>query len=173
MVVACDANTIATASVGALHLDTVFTYRIVQGSLDRIALDLPGDLNVTQVVGGDILEWTIDNKETGPRQLFVRLNRPHENRYVLRVVSERVLPAFPASFDLPLVQPNDVIRTSGFLLIGTDSAIKLLVNKAMGLTQVDQEAFPKVSMQNQVRRAPPRRSVFAYQYANMPYTMEF
>ena len=59
-------------------------------------------------------------------------------------------------------------------MIGSDSAVKLLVKKSLGLTQVDQAAFPQVTPDaaGGRARALPSRSAFAYQYANMPYTLQ-
>ena len=172
LVVACDANTIAVARVGALQLDTVFTYRVVQGSLTKLSLVLPKQLNVTQVRGIDIREWNIDKPANGPWRLLVTLNRPKDKLYLLDVEGEMALPAFPCKFELPFILPENAIRTSGFLMLGADSAIKLLVNKAAGLTQVDQAAFPRVQMEADAVRALPSRSAYAYQYANLPCQME-
>ncbi len=170
LVVACDANTIASASVGVLKMDNLFTYRVVQGTLKELTLDLPEGVNITQVRGTDIQDWTIE-KKGNKRLLAVTLGRPKESIYKLQVESEVVLPKLPCELGLPVVTPQDVIRSSGFLVLGTDSAIKLLVNKALGLTQVDQSAFPVMKLDDgptSLRRLP-SRSRFAYQYANMPY----
>ena len=172
LVVACDANSIAIARVGALRLDSLFSYRVVQGALTKISLALPVGLNVTQVRGADIREWRIDETASKERDLVVELNRPQENRYLLQIESERILPEFPCQIDLPVIRPQNVMRTSGFLKVGTDSAIKLIVSKAMGLTQVDQTAFPSVLLNPEKPRPQPSRSAFAYQYANMPYSLE-
>ena len=172
LVVTCDANTITTASVGALRLDTVFTYRIIQGALNNLALELP-NVNITQVRGADIQDWQIDKADPKKPRLLVRLGRPKEDIYRLHVESEMVLPEFPCKFDLPVLAPQDVIRTSGFLMIGTDSAIKLQIDKAAGLTQVDQAAFPNVALTGREARtrSRPSRSTYAYQYANTPYRL--
>ena len=178
LVVACDASTIASANVGALKIDNVFNFQIVQGSLRHVSLQLPDNLNVTQVRGADIQDWAIeDSPEGGPRLLDVTLRRAKSQTYALQVTSEMALPKFPCQLTLPVIAPRAVIRSSGFLMIGTDSAIKLLVDKALGLTQVDQTAFPAVAAagdvakgQSQVRRLP-SRSQFAYQYVTMPYTL--
>jgi len=172
LVVACDANTIATATVGALHSDTMYTYRIVQGALASLSLEVPNDVNVTQVSGPNILEWTIDKSADGARQLRVELNRPQELRYTLRVVSELVLPEFPAEFSLPILSPRNVIRTSGFILTGTESAIKLLVRQAKGLIQIDHDAFPQQATPEGENRPVPNRTAYAYQYANLPFTLQ-
>ncbi|MDA0323478.1 MAG: hypothetical protein O2923_12305 [Verrucomicrobia bacterium] len=173
LVVSAQANTIATASVGAMHLNSIYTYRVVQGALTELSFDLPAALNVTQVMGKDIQDWSVEGDEGETRMLRVTLSRPREGIYNLLVESEAGLPEFPTTIDLAVVTPRDVLRTSGFLMIGADSAIKLLVTKSLGLTQVDHAAFPKVTMDTTTQngRALPSRHSFAYQYANMPYTL--
>lgn len=172
LVMSCEANGLATASVGALRCDTIFTYRVIQGSVSKLTLDIP-DVNITQVGGEDIQDWRIDKTDKNHPKLVVTLGRPKEDVYKLRVESEMVLPKFPCKFDMPIATPQGVLRTSGFVMVGTDSAIKLQVNKASGLTQIDQAAFPTVLADGQAatQRVAPSRSIYAYQYANMPYTM--
>lgn len=170
LVVSCDANTIATAAVGALRMDTLYDYRIVQGALQTLSFDVPADVQVTRVAGEGILEWRLE--ETEPRRLTVVLNRPQQSDYRVQVTSERVLPAFPTQFLLPMITPRDVLRTSGFLLAGTDSAIRVRVGKARGLTQVDLDAYPETSGVDDQARARPRGAAFAYQYANLPFALE-
>lgn len=165
LVASCDAASIVTASVGALRLDTVFTYRVIQGALTELAFKLP-DINITQVLGEDIQDWRIDREQN---QLLVTLSRPKEELYRLRVESEMALPVFPCAFTLPALTPERVLRTSGFLMIGTDSAIRFQVRKAAGLTQIDPGAFPAAGRDSVAR---PSRSVYAYQFANMPYALD-
>jgi len=172
LVVSCEANSIATASVGAMRLDTIFTYRVIQGSLKELEMDLP-DVSVTQVTGDDIQGWRIDRSNATKPRLIVALSRPQEDIYRLRVESEMVLAKFPSETTLPVLSPREVIRSSGFLLIGTDSAIKLQISKAAGLTQVDQAAFPTVTLGDKTAvRSKPSRSLYAYQYANTPYRLD-
>ncbi len=168
LAVACDGRTVAVAGVGALKMNTVFSYRIIQGVMDSATLALPEQLNVTQVTGEDIREWRTETTATGERLLKVSLSRPKEKVYTLRIEGERVLAAFPCGFDMPVIVPRDVIRASGFLMMGTDSAIKLLVDKSAGLNQIDAASFPKIS---EFSVAVPTRSVLAYQYAHLPFQM--
>ena len=163
LVVSCDANTIASASVGALRQNTLYTYRIVQGALENLSIKIPENVNIIQVRGTDIRRWVIGEE----RELNIELSRPQHSDYTLEIDSELVLPAFPADFNLPVLQPLGVIRTSGFLLTGTDSAIKLQVPTSSGLTQIDQSAFPVIGKD----RSRPRHTAFTYQYANMPFTL--
>ncbi|MEI6971160.1 MAG: hypothetical protein WCL44_06545 [bacterium] len=172
--VECQANTIAISSVGAMRLNTIYSYRIAQGVLNAVHFSIPKNLNITQVRGADIREWTLEKKENGENLLTVTLSRPKEDTYRLQIEGETVLTKFPCQVSLPVATPKDSIRTSGFLMIGADSAIKLLVKQSPGLTQVDQLAFPQDIMEKEsAPRTMPTRSVFTYQYANMPYTLEF
>ena len=172
LAVTCDGYAVASASVGALKLDTVFTYRVVQGQLEKLSLAVPDQLNVTQVSGEDIREWKLDERKGGGRTLNVALSRPQPRQYVLRVEGERVLPAFPCKFDLPVVVPEGVIRAGGFLLLGTDSAVRLIVAKAAGLSQIDPAAFPRPGSAEAQRQLVPQRAASAYQYAHLPFQME-
>lgn len=174
LVATCDANTIAAASVGAMRLDTIFTYRVIQGTLSKLELEIP-DVSVTQVGGEDIQDWTVDKTDPKHPKLVVTLSRPKESTYRLQVESEMILSKFPTKSILPVIRPLGVIRASGFLMVGTDSAIKLQVSKAAGLTQVDQAAFPSVTLMSgrkPILRARPKQATYAYQYANMPYSLE-
>ncbi|MBN1672959.1 MAG: hypothetical protein JXR37_18080 [Kiritimatiellae bacterium] len=168
LLVACDVNMIATASVGALRLDSVYTFRVVQGVMNDLALALPPNVNVTQVRGADIQDWRIADGV-----LSVVLSRAKDDAYRLQVESETVLPKFPCQIELPVTAPQGVLRTSGFLMIGSDSAIKLLVARSAGLTQVEAATFPDVRLAGKTgaSRARPTRSAFVYQYAAMPYTL--
>ncbi len=171
LAVTCDGRTVALASVGVLKLNTLFTYRVVQGALDKMTLTVPDQLNVTQVVGADIREWRLETLPAGGRRLNVVLSRPQEQTYALRVEGERVLPPFPCKFDMPVVVPDQVIRANGFLLLGTDSAVKLIVGRAAGLSQIDPGAFP-AGVKGESDQAIPARVAYAYQYAHMPFQMD-
>lgn len=171
-VVECVANMIASAGVGALHLDVVLNYRLVQGSLNKLTISVSSNVNVTQVRGEDIQDWSIDRKNPAQPILTVSLSRPKDTQYLLQINGEMVLPEFPCQFNLPAFVPQDVIRANGFLTVGTDSAIKLIVNQALGLTQIDQAAFPNVKpgLASAPERTLPARCPFTYQFANMPFT---
>ena len=170
----CDAHAIYSASVGVLRMDSLLTYRVIQGALEKLTLALPPELNVTQVRGPDIREWTVEAAAptNAERRLVITLSRPQEKIYQLGLEAERVLAAFPCKFELPLPVPQNVLRTSGFLLIGTDSAVKLLVSKSLGLTQIDQAAFPALAAADNRTRLAPARTAYAYQYANLPARAE-
>ncbi len=173
LVASCDANLIAIASVGALRVDGLYTVRVIQGTLSRLMFDLP-DGNITQVTGEDIQDWRVDRTDAARPRLAVVLSRPQEGTYRLRVESEMALPRFPCRFTLPALKPVQMLRTGGFMVVGTDSAIRLNIEKAGGLTQVDAAAVPRTSLdpKGQKMRSLPLRQTYAYQFANMPFTLD-
>lgn len=172
LVATCEINTIATASPGALRFDSIFSYRIAQGTLNELRFELP-DINVLNVTGKDIQDWRIDRADPAAPRLRVTLGRPQTTQYAIQIAYERALPAFPCEVPLPVLVPHGVIRSGGTLALGTDSAVKLQVAAVAGLTQIDQAGFPRVAALSDNRpRTVPARSLFAYQYAALPYALK-
>jgi hypothetical protein len=156
---------VGSAKVGALQLRGQYRYTIPQGRLKELSLKLPRDLNVIQVTGVDLLAWDVREVDD-ERQLYVELSRSHEKEYVLTVQAEQSLPEFPCSFEFPVIEPRDVIRANGVVLVGTDSAIKLLIDELGGVTQVEPDAIGWGKLQQ------PKRSLYAYMFASMPFRMK-
>ena len=171
LVATCDINTVVTASPGLLRFDSIYAYRIAQGQMSELSFALP-DVNILQVTGGDIQDWRLDRADPAAPRLRVTLGRPQREEYVLQVEYDRPLPAFPCTLELPVLAPQGVIRAGGQLLLGTDSAVKLQVAGASGITQIDQAAFARPApLREGHARALPARSVFTYQHAALPYAL--
>jgi hypothetical protein len=130
LVVECDANIVAAARAGALRLDSLYAFRIVQGLLHKLSFDVPEGETVTQVRGADVREWTVAPGEGGRRVLTVVLSRPQEKAYQLQVEHERPLPPLPCELTLTPLAPRDTFRASGFVLVGADGAMRLVVKRA-------------------------------------------
>ena len=171
LVATCDINTIVTASPGMLRFDSIYAYSIAQGQMSELSLTLP-DVNILRVTGADIQDWRIDRTESAAPRLRITLGRPQRGEYRLQVEYDRALPAFPCTLGLPVLAPQGVIRAGGQLLLGTDSAVKLQVAAASGITQIDQAAFAQPApLRDGYARTLPTRSVFTYQYAALPYAL--
>ena len=185
LVLTSEANTLVGVGEGRLRIDTLFTFGIAQGELDAMTFTLPEGLNVTQVGGQSIQDWSVvEPAEQGdPRTLVVTLRLPQSQAYALQIVGEVELAAFPTRVAVPVIAPPPGIRASGHLAIGTASAIALVVERSSGLTQIDMSAMPRLSLSpNHVRslpgdvlRANPSPSdpgggkAFYYSYAATPY----
>ncbi len=165
LVAACDAVLVGSARVGTLQLQGQFSYSMPQGRMKEMALALPDGLNIIQVEGADVLSWDVREAE-GARELHVELSRPHEKTYLLSLQAEQSLSEFPCSFEFPVIEPQDVIRANGVVLVGTDSTIKLLVDEVGGLTQIEPDAVNWGALQR------PARGLYAYMFANMPFRMK-
>ncbi|HUS57687.1 MAG TPA: hypothetical protein VM141_03465, partial [Planctomycetota bacterium] len=170
LVLTCETNAGVTASAGALRMDSLFAFDVSQGKLTELEFSVPKSLSVTQVRGKHIRDWRID-AEGAVQKLFVILNQPQTSQYGLQILSEMVLPQFPSEIELPVIVPEGGIRAGGFLAIGTDSALHLVVKKTSSLSQVDAAAFPRIMLDRNHPRLVPTGKVFYYTYAALPYQM--
>jgi len=176
LVFSTEANTIATVTAGAMKVDTLFEFIVSQGKLTELAFTVPAGLSVTQVRGAFIRDWQIKAAtEAGkPATLTVALNRPVTERYGLQIMGETVLAAFPTQAALPVVEPVGGIRAGGSVLVGTNSAIGLVVKQTSGLSQINAAAFPRVLLNKDEARALPGITggkAFAFTHATTPYQM--
>jgi hypothetical protein len=166
LVVACEANTIATAGGGAMRSDTHFNFDISQGKLRELRLAIPESQSVTQVRGSHIRDWRLlPGSGAAPSLLEVILNQAQTKQYSLQVISEQAVGNLPTELELAVIQPLDCIRSGGYLSVGTDSAIHLLVKQSTGLSQIDEAAFPRVRLDSEHSRPLPTNKAFFFMYA--------
>jgi hypothetical protein len=169
LVVACEANTIATAGGGAMRSDTHFNFDISQGKLRDLRLAIPDSQSVTQVRGAHIRDWRLlPGSGATPSLLEVILNQPQTKQYSLQVIAEQAVGNLPTELELAVIQPLDCIRSGGYLSVGTDSAIHLLVKQSTGLSQIDEAAFPRVRLDSEHSRPLPTNKAFFFMYAASP-----
>ena len=165
----CQVHSVANIGVGNLKLSSLFDYRVVQGSATQLQIKVPQNLSVTRVVNVNIRDWQLLKKD-GHSILEINLKKKVTGSLALLVEGESAIKEFPAKAELEIPEPLDVIRASGFLAVGTDSAIKLLVDKTEGVTQVE-----SISFQKKYRTAFtsfPKRSFFVYNFASLPVSLE-
>lgn len=171
LVLSSDANTVATVGAGALRLDNLYLFKVAQGKLRRLQFEVPANVNVTQVRCPFIRDWQI--AETDGRQILeVILNRPVGDSQPVQILAETALDKFPVEFAVPIINPLGVIRASGQIGIGTNSAIQLLVASTAGLSQVDAGAFPVMLLSQEYPRPIPDAKTFFYTYATTPYQLK-
>ncbi len=172
LVYASELNTIARVQAGAIRLDTLVIYDVSQGRLESLVLNVPEDLAITQVLGADIRDWSLEPAEGDkPSRLLVNLNRPQTGRYGLQVVGEAEVQTFPTEVVLPVIEPIGGTRAGGHLAVGTDSAISMVVKQAGGLSQIDAQVMPRIILDNHHPRRMPTAKAFFYTYASPAYQM--
>ncbi len=173
LVLASEANTVATASAGALRVDTLFVFDISQGKMKEVSFSIPKSLSVTQVRGAYIRDWRVATKgQAKTKTLKVVLARPQTKQYAVQIQSEMALTDFPVDLDMPVIAPQGGIRSSGNVAIGTDSAIRLVVKKTGGLSQTNSTEFPRIILDRKHPRPLPKSNAFFYSYAATPYQMK-
>lgn len=172
LVTSVQAVTIADVYPGTVKLNSLFNYTVIQGKLSNLELKISADLNVLSVNGENIQDWkVVDEKEAG-KTLIVILSRQYEDSYSVAVEAEKVLPDFPSKFSLPSAIPQKTLRIDGYLAFGTNGAIKLIVDKTSGLSQIDNSAFPPASELRRKTKELPKRSLFTYKFSGEKYSLE-
>ena len=178
LVLAAESTAVVAVSTSSVRVDTLVAYEVSQGKLDTLSLRVPAGLNITAVRGEHVRDWqTVEGPATDgrapTRTLQVTLSRDVTGRYLLQVVGEEALPALPAKVAVPVVAPLGVIRAGGQLVVGTDSAIALVVDGSSGLTQVEAVAlhWPTDEAGQAVRGKPavPSGKSFYYSHAAAGY----
>ncbi|MDA3962378.1 MAG: hypothetical protein PF961_16445 [Planctomycetota bacterium] len=158
-------SVVARAELGALHVDSVISYDIAQGKLQECQVRIPAGFSVTGVAGEHIRDWRIDAEV-----LVVTLNRAVRDHYALRLEGERAVPALPAVVSVDELVPVGATRHSGQIMIGTDSALRVVVAEHAGASQIDAAAFRAVGFADSQRTVPALKR-FAYQFAASPVRM--
>ncbi len=171
LVAGIDANIIAMVTASAVRVDQLMAVDIAQGRLTELRFAVPEALSVTQVRGRYIRDWSIDGAGEA-RTLTVTLNRAQSERYALQVVGETVLPPLPAAVGIPALRPLDGLRARGQVQVGTNSAIALVVEQAVGLSQIDNAAFARMVLTSDQHRDRPTGKAFTYAFTGMPFDID-
>ncbi len=171
LVASAKANVVAKILPGAVRLDYVLDYSVIQGKLTHFEFEIPDGLGILNVEGDCVREWRVE-KDGATGVLKVDLSREYEKDYRAIVKAEKVLSGFPCAFDVPKLVPLNMLRYEGFLAFGTDHAIKLIMDKTSGLEQIDNTAFPRIVLDDgkNLMQAP-SRSAFSYHFTDGKYTM--
>ncbi len=165
LVLSSQANTIIDVRAALLHVDALFDFQITQGKIETLTFEVPAGLSITALDGAYIRNWSITETNEGVRNLVVELSRPQERSYHLRIGAEAGIDKLPAEIEVPVIEPTGGIRASGHLVVGTDSALQLVVLQSAGLTQIDAAAFPRIQVAGAQGRPVPEGKAFFYTYA--------
>ncbi len=165
------ANTIVEVRAGHLAVDTVIAYEITQGQVQELRFQVPQTLSVTSVVGSQIRQWELTENESGQPELTVTLSRSQDRQYHLQIQGQTALDRLPLALAVPVVRPASGIRSTGHVMVGTNSALQLVVDEAVGLTQIDGAAFPRVKTTGSMPRSLPQGKAFYYTYTGNQFAL--
>jgi hypothetical protein len=142
---------------GLLRQTSIVDYKILQGKLEDLSLELEGPGEVLEVDGANVLGWKVVTVGAG-RTLEVRLSRPIEDSGGLRVRSQLALGAFPVRAKPLRLVPTGSIRHSGYIRVYNIGATSIEVVGATGLTQLSPDQFPEKNLPGGDRQ------VFVYRF---------
>ncbi|MBK1833790.1 hypothetical protein [Roseibacillus ishigakijimensis] len=143
---------------GLLRQESDFSFRILQGEMSSLQLELSGPGEVLAVTGPDLLSW--ERNEEG---LVVALREARTGSVSLQVTSQLALGAFPVEASPLQLTPGAAVSHSGHLRVRDGGAVHLQVTPERGLMQLPPEAFPGAS-----RAA---RQQFVYRFPSADYAL--
>ncbi|HIM67541.1 MAG TPA: hypothetical protein EYM45_03145, partial [Verrucomicrobia bacterium] len=147
-----------------------FDYRVMQGRMSTLELDLIGEGEVVSVNGRNILNWSVNKQENG-RRLVVKLNSQQTANYNLVVHSQTPLGAFPVRFHPLRIVPVNPVRYGGHLRLVNNGAVQLEPVSVNGLSQLSANRFPAASS---IAALPnnPKLKPLVYRYSGGDYELE-
>jgi hypothetical protein len=156
-----------SVSPGLMRQASLFNGKIMQGEMNRLALQLHGAGEVTRVQGDAVLAWNVEaGTNSADRRLFVQFNQPQKDSFAVLVQMQTPLGAFPQSADALRVSPEGATRFAGSFRIVNDGAVRLEVTQASGLSQISPEQFPE---SNIFRATGSQR--FAYRFSSADFAL--
>ena len=147
-----------------------FDYRVMQGRMSTLELDLIGDGEVVSVNGRNILNWSVKKQEAG-RRLVVKLNSQQTGNYNLVVRTQTPLGAFPVRFHPLRLVPVTPVRFGGHLRLVNNGAVQLEPVRVDGLSQLSANRFPAASS-IAVLPNNPKLKPLVYRYSSGDYGLE-
>lgn len=158
-------NTLVEASLGAglLRQDHRIDYRILQGEMTHLVLDLAGEGEVVSVEGAGLTSWQVVAGDGGARRLEVSLGKALTGDTTLAVRTQTPLDAFPVKATVLRMTAQNAVRSSGHVRLVTVGSVRLDPVTTEGLAQLSPEQFP-----GEAREA---RQVFVYRFPSAEYDL--
>jgi len=143
--------------VGLLRQNHRIDFKVLQGKLDRLDLDVAGPGEIVAVEGEGVVAWSLEKVDAGQR-LAVRLDQPVEGELSVTIKTQTALEALPFTVAGMRLSPVGAVRHSGFLRIATEGAVRIEPVDLTGLTQLAPGQFPDAGAVESARQ------IFAYRF---------
>ncbi len=160
-----------TISPGLMSQAALLDFKVMQGELIRVALELQGPGEVTRVQGDRVLAWNTEAiPDSANRRLIVQLNQPQKDQFSLQVHLQAALGAFPQTVETPRLRPEGATRFSGYCRVVNEGAVRLEVTQASGLSQISPEQFPETDASKALFRVGGGQR-FAYRFSGADFAL--
>ena len=131
----------ATIGAGLLRQSHAIDYKVLQGSVPSLTMTLRGPGEILDVQGANIVAWKVSDAGQD-RQLDITLSQPLTGEGKINIRSQTALDPFPVRIEGLRVEPQGVIRHSGFLRLSNSGSVRLEPVDLVGLTQLSPGQFP-------------------------------
>lgn len=140
---------------GVIRTFARIDYAISRSQVEKLAVRVPGDQKVAGLFDANVRQWTIA-EEDGSQIIRIELFEPAKNRQQIDLELERILrqekpPAttdvaatepVPETISLPVIEPLDIGRLEGALVIHAAEGLALDTGHSTGLMQIDPNELP-------------------------------
>ncbi|MCA9263810.1 MAG: hypothetical protein KDA60_08160, partial [Planctomycetales bacterium] len=145
----------AQVGAGLLRQDHQIDYKVLQGELTSLAIQMRGPGEILDVQGQHIVAWKVMG-EGDDRQLDITLSQPMTAEGQVRVRSQTPLGPFPIRVNGLRLSPVGAIRHSGSLRLSNIGSVSLEPTGLSGLTQLAPDQFPGEGIES--------RQVYVYRF---------
>ncbi len=154
-----------SVSPGVMRQTALFDFKVMQGELNRVALLVRGEGEVTRVQGPQVLSWTVEPiPGASDRRLTVQFNQAQKDQFAVQVQTQTALGAFPQAANAVQLRPEGATRFGGYFRIVNEGAVRLEVLQASGLSQISPEQFPQTDA-TKALLSQQATQVFAYRFS--------
>ncbi len=140
---------------GLMQQEHRIDYKVLQGELKSLSIQLHGPGEVLDVQGNNLVGWKVSGEDE-KRRLDISLSQAVVNESQVIVRSQMPLEAFPVRVEAMRLNPIGAIRHSGFLRLTNLASVRLEPIELSGLTQLSPDQFPGPAIE--------ARQVFVYRF---------
>ena len=159
-----EVHTLVTLEEQLARLMAVVDYRIAQGEVKQLVLDLPTTLNLLQVRGSAIEDWKV--VEAGAtKRLTVTLSRPlKDTGYRLILEAEQMVDQGITEYAIPALQLDGVKQERGDIAIARIGSLEVAAQTQEGATRIDVRELSAL-----LREGAASPAILAFRYHQHPY----
>ncbi len=132
----------AQVGPGLLRQEHQVDYKVLQGELKSLSLQLFGPGEILDVEGEKLVGWKVVGDPESGQTLEITLGQPIVGEAQFRIRSQTAMDAFPVRVDGMRLQPLGAVRHSGFVRITNAGSVQVEPTGLQGLTQLAPEQFP-------------------------------
>ena len=115
---------------------STFYYRIQQGALNQVRLNVPAGVVVRQVSGQEVADWSIEaDSEPGIQRLNISLKAELTTAFEIDISCFHDQPT--GAVEIASLDPLGVARETGKVIVGSSSQFRTRVEKADRLAQIN------------------------------------